>query len=103
MTKSETEQYAIEAATRTLTRETFESKVGKLRYAIGTYEKLVRATIPVHAGKDRDFYLLLSFDIGSDTTDIIEKKVLPSFNNTILGRYKILIRRFYNLIAPTVA
>lgn len=78
MTKDQTEQYAIEAVTRALTRETFEPKLGKLRYATGTYEKLIRATIPVSVGKDnRGFYLLISFDTGCDTAGIIEEKVLP--------------------------
>jgi hypothetical protein len=77
MTKDQTEQYAIEAVTRALTRETFEPKLGKLRYATGTYEKLVRATIPVSFGKHHGFYLLLSFDTGCNTAGIIEEKVLP--------------------------
>ena len=62
MTKEETTQYALEAVTRALLRETFQSKIGRLRYAIGVYEKLIRATIAVSSGSHHGFYLLLSFD-----------------------------------------
>jgi len=103
MTKEETSRYAIRAVVRPTTHEDFETKLGRLqysvrkyekltraadppgrlKYSIGKYDKLTRATIPVPpAGiTDNDdkskFYLLLTLDIDSDATSIIERKVLP--------------------------
>jgi hypothetical protein len=81
MTKEETRQYALEAVTRALLRETFQSKIGRLRYAIGVYEKLIRATVAVSSGSHHSFYLLLSFDTGSDAAGIIETKILHIVKN----------------------
>jgi hypothetical protein len=54
------------------------SKVGRLQYVIGKYENLVRATIPVVSESNNKFYLMLSFDLGSNPVMIIEDKVLRS-------------------------
>ncbi len=82
MTNSDTEQYALEAVTRALMRETFQSKIGGLRYAIGVYDKLVRATIAMSSG-NHGFYLLLSFDTGCDAAGIIERKILPHISQVV--------------------
>jgi hypothetical protein len=79
MTKEETRQYALEAVTRALMRETFQSKIGRLRYAIGVYEKLVRATIAIPS-RNHGFYLLISFERGSDAAGIIENKILSQIH-----------------------
>ena len=47
MTRYETSQYATQAVLRAAIREDFEIKLGKLRYSIGKYEKLIRATVPI--------------------------------------------------------
>jgi hypothetical protein len=82
MDNQETSHYGIQAVLRAVTREDFESKVGKLEYSIGKYERLIRATIPVQLfGKEDDeskfYYLLLSFDLNSNVMDVIENKVMP--------------------------
>ena len=100
MDKQETEHYTMQTVFRASTRETFENKIGKQRYAIAVYEKLVRATIPfimIGHQDDKDekqeiqqqqsqqqkkqeskwFYLLISFDLGSDVISILEDKILP--------------------------
>ena len=84
MTKEETSQYALRAVVRATTREDFEIKLGRLHYSLGKYEKLVRVTIPISSitttSDEHDknkFYLLVTLDIGSDATSIIERKVLP--------------------------
>lgn len=84
MTKEETSQYALRAVVRAATREDFEIKLGRLHYSLGKYEKLVRVTIPIPSitttSDEHDknkFYLLVTLDIGSDATSIIERKVLP--------------------------
>jgi hypothetical protein len=79
MTKEETSQYSIQAVLRAATREDFESKIGRLEYSIGKYEKLIRATVPIifSGSEGKRFYLLLSFDADSDAKLIIDKKVLP--------------------------
>ena len=78
MTKEETLQYSIQAVLRAATREDFESKIGRLEYSIGKYEKLIRATVPIIFGnrETKRYYLLLSFDSDSDATAIIDKNVL---------------------------
>jgi hypothetical protein len=84
MTKEETSQYALRAVVRATTREDFEIKLGRLQYSLGKYEKLIRVTIPIPSittTSDEDskskFYLLVTLDIGSDSTSIIERKILP--------------------------
>ena len=47
MTKQETSQYAIEAVLRATIREEFESKIGRLEYSIGKYEKRLSPTVPI--------------------------------------------------------
>jgi len=54
MNRQETEHYTIQTVLRASTRETFESKIGKQRYAIAVYEKLIRATIPIIMTGDDD-------------------------------------------------
>jgi hypothetical protein len=51
---------------------------------LGKYEKLVRVTIPIPptttANEDYSkskFYLLVTLEIDSDATSIIERKILP--------------------------
>jgi hypothetical protein len=95
MDRQETEHYTIQTVLRASTRETFESKIGKQRYAIAVYEKLIRATVPISIIGHQDdkyekqkkqqqkeqnfksFYLLVSFDSGSDVISIVENKILP--------------------------
>src|ERR671933_812722 len=82
MDKQETSHYAIQAVLRATTREDFESKIGKLEYSIGKYERLLRATIPIRPfGKEYDeskfYYLLVSFDLNSNVIDVIENKIMP--------------------------
>jgi hypothetical protein len=102
MNRQETEHYTMQTVFRASTRETFENKIGKQRYAIAVYEKVIRATIPIiviGSQEDRDdkqenkkqqqqqkeqkeqnskwIYLLVSFDLGSDVMSIMEDKILP--------------------------
>jgi hypothetical protein len=77
-TREETAKYASQTIYMTgALAGGFNSKVGKMQYVIGKYENLIRATVPVvSAGYDK-FYLMLSFDRGSNAASIIEKKVIP--------------------------
>ena len=81
MDKQETSHYSIQAVLRAATREDFESKIGRLVYSIGKYEKLLRANIPIRLSNNVDesksYYLLLSFDLNSNVVDVIENKVMP--------------------------
>jgi hypothetical protein len=97
MNREETEHYTIQTVLRASTRETFQNRIGKQRYAIAVYEKLIRATIPITTDGDDDnkkekvtqgqkrereeqnsrLYLLISFDLGSEVISIIEHRVLP--------------------------
>jgi len=84
MNEQETSHYAIQVVLRAATREDFESKIGRLEYSIGKYERLIRATVPIRflgSNDDDDqskfYYLLISFDLRSAVIDIIEDKVMP--------------------------
>jgi hypothetical protein len=82
MDKQETSHYAIQAVVRAATREDFESKIGRLEYSIGKYERLIRATIPIKLSRSKEdeskfYYLLLSFDLKFNIMDVIENKVMP--------------------------
>ncbi|AFU57626.1 MAG: hypothetical protein QXX64_06955 [Nitrososphaera sp.] len=79
MDSKDTEKYTFQTVIRASMREVFEDKIGKQRYAVGLYEKLIRATIPIafSSNKNRKFYLLMSFDLDSDYGHIIERKILP--------------------------
>jgi hypothetical protein len=77
MNKDETKQYAIQAVTRTLLRETFEPNIGKLQFSIGFYDKLIRATIPFSKDGQGDYFALVSFDQESDAVFIIRNRIIP--------------------------
>ena len=81
MDSKDTKRYTMQTVLRASMRETFEDKIGKLRYAIGLYEKLIRATIPIafssNNKNERRFYLLLSFDLDSDYGHVIEREIMP--------------------------
>jgi hypothetical protein len=83
MDKQETSHYAIQAVLRAATREDFESKIGRLEYSIGKYERLIRATIPIRLSSSKEdngskfYYLLLSFDLDFNVINVIENKIIP--------------------------
>jgi hypothetical protein len=78
MNEEEISQYALRAVVRATTHEDFEKNLGKLRYSVVNYERLVRATIPIPPidGKNT-FFLLMTLNIESEPKTIIERKVLP--------------------------
>jgi hypothetical protein len=78
MNEEEISQYALRAVVRATTHEDFEKNLGKLRYSVVNYERLVRATVPIPPinGKST-FFLLMTLDVGSEPKTIIERKVLP--------------------------
>ncbi|HJS68505.1 MAG TPA: hypothetical protein VJ730_03710 [Nitrososphaera sp.] len=67
LTEEENEQYAASAIARQKTRGKFESKIGKMVYAFGRYDRLLRATIPIN----ENYYLLVTFDIEEKNFDSI--------------------------------
>jgi len=87
MDEQETSHYAIQAVLRAATREDFESKIGRLEYSIGKYERLIRATVPIRFLSDDEedddqskfYYLLISFDLKKSAIviNVIEDKVMP--------------------------
>jgi len=82
MNEQETSHYAIQAVLRAATREDFESKIGRLEYSIGKYERLIRATVPIRLfsgdenEENKSFYFLISFDLKSNVIDVLENKVI---------------------------
>ena len=74
LTEEENEQYAASAIARQKTRGKFESKIGKMTYAFGRYDRLLRATVPVN----ENYYLLVTFDIEEKNFDsIITDRIVP--------------------------
>jgi hypothetical protein len=82
-TKEETEAYTIQAIQRMGVIQG-GPKVGRLRYVVGRFENLIRATVPVvSAGHDK-FYLMLSMDLDSDPIKVVENKVLPHVEKSMM-------------------
>jgi hypothetical protein len=78
LSDEENEEYASNAVKRHKTRITFESKMGKMDYAVGRYEKLIRVTIPINS----TYYLLITLDVeAKDYDSIIIEKVIPFVEN----------------------
>ena len=74
MTDEENEEYAALTVTRHKTRIKFQPKIGDLTYAVGKYEKVIRATIRIN----EDFFLLLTLDVDAkDYDSILVNKVIP--------------------------
>ena len=76
MTREETSHYAIQAVTRTMLREDFTAKLGKIEYSITKYQRLIRALIPFEYENNK-LFILLSFDLRSNPVEVIEDKVIP--------------------------
>lgn len=85
MTREETKHYAVQAVLRAAIREDFSNKLGKLKHSIGTYDKLIRATVPViiEGNFQAKFFLLLSFDKGTDVKAIIENELLSYIDKNL--------------------
>jgi hypothetical protein len=74
LTEEEEEEYASSTITRHKTRIKFQSKIGKLIYALGRYQKLNRVTIPIN----ENYYLLIALDVEvKDFDSIIIEKIIP--------------------------
>lgn len=73
MSEEESEEYAAAAISRYRTRVKFQTKIGKLNYAVGRYENVTRVTIPV----SNDYFVLLTVDKDINYDDIILKKIIP--------------------------
>ncbi len=74
LTDEENEDYAATAIARQKTRSKFEGKIGRMLYAFGSYEKLLRATIPIEA----NYFLLVTIDVENrDFDNIISNQLLP--------------------------
>lgn len=74
LSDEENEQYAESAIARQRTRSRFEPKIGKMIYAFGRYERLLRATIPVN----ENYYVLVTLEAKERNFDsIIMDKIIP--------------------------
>lgn len=74
LTEEENEEYAASAIARQKTRGKFESKIGKMVYAFGRYDRLLRATIPIN----ENYYLLITLEVEEKNFDsIIIDRIVP--------------------------
>jgi hypothetical protein len=74
MTDEENEEYAALTVSRHKTRIKFLPKIGELIYAVGKYERVIRATIRIN----EDYFLLLTLDIDAkDYDSLLVDKVIP--------------------------
>jgi hypothetical protein len=81
MTIEETERYALFATIRNSTRQAWENKIGKVRYALTRYELLTRVTVPL----TNNHLVLLSFDVDTKNVDgIMMDKVMPIIDRSSL-------------------
>ena len=77
MSQEDSEEYAAAAISRYRTRAKFQTKIGKLNYAVGRYENVTRITIPIN----NNYFLLLTIDKEKDYDDIILKMIIPFIEN----------------------
>jgi hypothetical protein len=73
MSEEDSEEYAAAAVSRYRTRIKFQSKIGKLNYAVGRYENVTRITIPI----SNDYFLLLTIDKEKNYDDLINRMIIP--------------------------
>ena len=74
LTRRENEEYASHTIARHKERIKFESKIGRLDYALVKYEKVIRAIIPIIG----NYYLMVSLDSVEPEFDrIIIKEIKP--------------------------
>jgi hypothetical protein len=76
MSEEESEEYAAAAVSRYRTRVKFQTKIGKLDYAVGRYENVTRITIPI----SNDYFLLLTIDKEKNYDDMVKEKIIPFIN-----------------------
>ena len=76
MSDKESEEYAAAAVSRYRTRVKFQTKIGKLNYAVGRYENVTRITIPI----SNDYFLLLTIDKEKNYDDMVKEKIIPFIN-----------------------
>jgi len=76
MSEEESEEYAAAAVSRYRTRVKFQTKIGKLNYAVGRYENVTRITIPI----SNDYFLLLTIDKEKNYDDMIKEKYWAIFH-----------------------
>ena len=74
----ESELSIMQSLMRMSMRRTLESRLGKTIYATAVYQKVKRATISLFSNVGKaDCYLLVSFEKQADHEAIINKKILP--------------------------
>ena len=71
----ELEGSAIKSVLRMKTREDYEAKLGKAVYTFTLYEKVKRASIPLH--NDNYVLLIVSFEKNAEHEKIILSGILP--------------------------
>ena len=76
MSDEESEEYAAAAVSRYRTRVKFQTKIGKLNYAVGRYENVTRITVPI----SNDYFLLLTIDKEKNYDDVVKEKIIPFIN-----------------------
>ena len=76
MSDEESEEYAAAAVSRYRTRVKFQTKIGKLNYAVGRYDNVTRITIPI----SNDYFLLLTIDKEKNYDDMVKEKIIPFIN-----------------------
>ena len=76
MSEEDSEEYAAAAVSRYRTRVKFQTKIGKLNYAVGRYENVTRITIPI----SNDYFLLLTIDKEKNYDEMVKEKIIPFIN-----------------------
>jgi hypothetical protein len=72
----EAKQYAIQMTIAAILLAHFENRVGSIQYTVTYHEGIARVTLPVAAGGQK-FYVLLLMEPGSDVVSVVKNKVSP--------------------------
>jgi hypothetical protein len=71
------EEYTVPAVIKAHINERFEPVLGKPRYDVGVFERLITAVIPVSYNPKSKLFVFLTFELGAEAHNIIERKILP--------------------------
>lgn len=74
--EGEAKQYAIQMTIAAILLAHFENRVGSIQYTVTYHEGIARVTLPVVAGSQK-FYVLLLMKPGSDVVSVVKNKVFP--------------------------
>ncbi|AIC15236.1 hypothetical protein [Nitrososphaera viennensis] len=74
--EKEAKQYAIQMTIVTILLAHFENRLGSIQYTVTYHDGVARVTLPVAAGNQK-FFVLLLLESGSDVVSVMKDKISP--------------------------